>query len=318
MVWTSRAAKVTRDGPGAAHVQGPPVPGGAANLAAKTPVRGALATGSAIRLSRSNPAEDIGREGVVSRVDIEADQQGWRLSPSAVRIVPFAAIRTGTAQGNRYFHELYNAIAADLQAGHSHYWGPQVSQKQREWREWRFRFEKEDRDNLVANAADLKAVGESEQFLPALFCSPTMELGVDISALNAVYLRNVRLRPFGLLAKRTPRPEMEMRPVARQHLRHEVNLLHQTRGSAIDRTRYGRFGICDHASPAAFANRHKEGSRIVLTDVTAVAHGFASCRSWGVRRGVAAISNRVRRSLTAMTASVASWARAAQASPLAA
>lgn len=31
----------------------------------------------------------------------------------------------------------------------------------------------------------------SDQFLPALFCSPTMELGVDISALNAVYLRNV-------------------------------------------------------------------------------------------------------------------------------
>jgi hypothetical protein len=54
------AAKVARDGPGAAHVQGPPVPGGAANLAAKTPVRDALATGSAIRLSRSNPAEDIG------------------------------------------------------------------------------------------------------------------------------------------------------------------------------------------------------------------------------------------------------------------
>ena len=35
----------------------------------------------------------------------------------------------------------------------------------------------------------------SEQFLPALFCSPTMELGVDISALNAVYLRNVPPTP---------------------------------------------------------------------------------------------------------------------------
>src|SRR5215203_989397 len=57
MVWTSRAAKVARNGPGAAHVQGPPVPGGAANLAAKTPIRGALATGSACRLSRSDPAE---------------------------------------------------------------------------------------------------------------------------------------------------------------------------------------------------------------------------------------------------------------------
>lgn len=146
--------------------------------------------------------ELLAREGLVSRVDIEADLQGWRLSPSAVRVIPGEAIRRGTAQGNRYFHDLYNAIAADLKAGHSSYWGlegrehtAQVSQRQREWREWRFRFEKDDRENLAENAADLKASGESEQFLPALFCSPTMELGVDISALNAVYLRNVPPTP---------------------------------------------------------------------------------------------------------------------------
>lgn len=146
--------------------------------------------------------ELLAREGLVLRFDVEADLQGWRLSPSAVRIVPGDAIRKGTAQGNRYFHDLYNAIAADLKAGHSTYWGiegrehtAQVSQRQREWREWRFRFEKEDRENLAENAAELKAAGESEQFLPALFCSPTMELGVDISALNAVYLRNVPPTP---------------------------------------------------------------------------------------------------------------------------
>ena len=146
--------------------------------------------------------ELLAREGLVSRVDIEADLQGWRLSPSAVRIVPGKAIRTGTAQGNRYFHDLYNEIATDLKAGQSSFWGlegrehtAQVSQRQREWREWRFRFEKEDRENLTKSAADLKAAGESVQFLPALFCSPTMELGVDISALNAVYLRNVPPTP---------------------------------------------------------------------------------------------------------------------------
>lgn len=141
-------------------------------------------------------------EGLVSRVDIEADLQGWRLSPAAVRIVPGEAIRTAEAQGNRYFHDLYHAIATDLKAGHSSYWGlegrehtAQVSQQQREWREWRFRFEKEDRESLATRATDLKAAGESTQFLPALFCSPTMELGVDISALNAVYLRNVPPTP---------------------------------------------------------------------------------------------------------------------------
>jgi hypothetical protein len=146
--------------------------------------------------------ELLAREGLVSLVEIEHDLQGWRLSPSAVRVVPGEAIRTDTAQGNRYFHDLYHAIAADLKAGSSTYWGlegrehtAQVSTRQREWREWRFRFEKDDREKLAANAAELKMQGESDQFLPALFCSPTMELGVDISALNAVYLRNVPPTP---------------------------------------------------------------------------------------------------------------------------
>jgi hypothetical protein len=146
--------------------------------------------------------ELLAREGLVARVDIEADLQGWRLSPSAVRIVPGEAVRSGAARGNRYFHDLYNEIAVDLKAGKSSFCGlegrehtAQVAQRQREWREWRFRFEKEDRENLASNVADLKAAGESEQFLPALFCSPTMELGVDISALNAVYLRNVPPTP---------------------------------------------------------------------------------------------------------------------------
>lgn len=146
--------------------------------------------------------ELMAREGLVSLVEIEADLLGWRLSPSAVRIVPGEAVRTGEAQGNRYFHDLYNAIATDLKRGRSTYWGlegrehtAQVSQRQREWREWRFRFEDDDRAKLKENVAEIKASGESDQFLPALFCSPTMELGVDISALNAVYLRNVPPTP---------------------------------------------------------------------------------------------------------------------------
>jgi Lhr-like helicase len=146
--------------------------------------------------------ELLDREGLVSRVEIEADLHGWRLSPSAVRLVPGEAVRSGMAQGNRYFHDLYNGIANDLKRGQSTYWGlegrehtAQVSQKQREWREWRFRFEDDDREKLKENIAEIKATGESGQFLPSLFCSPTMELGVDISALNAVYLRNVPPTP---------------------------------------------------------------------------------------------------------------------------
>ncbi len=146
--------------------------------------------------------ELMAREGLVSLVEIEADLRGWRLSPSAVRLVPGEAVRSGTAQGNLYFHDLYNSIAFDLKRGRSTYWGlegrehtAQVSQKQREWREWRFRFEDDDRAKLKENVAEIKASGESNRFLSALFCSPTMELGVDISALNAVYLRNVPPTP---------------------------------------------------------------------------------------------------------------------------
>ncbi|WP_234837332.1 DUF1998 domain-containing protein [Sinorhizobium medicae] len=146
--------------------------------------------------------ELLAHEGLVSTVEIESDLQGWRLSPSAVRLVPGEAIRSGSPQGNRYFHDLYTAIAGDLKKGRSTYWGlegrehtAQVSQKQREWREWRFRFEENDQEKLKESVGELKATGESNQFLPALFCSPTMELGVDISALNAVYLRNVPPTP---------------------------------------------------------------------------------------------------------------------------
>lgn len=141
-------------------------------------------------------------DGFVSEIDVEADLKGWRLSPSKVKLIPGEAIRTGVPQGNRYFHEHYNRIAADLAKGRSAYWSlegrehtAQVTQKQREWREWRFRFEDDDRAKLRAASAEMKNAGESDQFLPALFCSPTMELGVDISALNAVYLRNVPPTP---------------------------------------------------------------------------------------------------------------------------
>ncbi|MCA8838279.1 MAG: ATP-dependent helicase, partial [Proteobacteria bacterium] len=71
----------------------------------------------------------------------------------------------------------------------------QVDRETREWREWRFRFEAEDQKRLKENASEINHSGESERFLPALFCSPTMELGIDISALSAVYLRNVPPTP---------------------------------------------------------------------------------------------------------------------------
>ena len=148
--------------------------------------------------------ELLADEGLVAPIELDKDLVGWRLTPSAVRLVPGAALSDKGKHGNRYFHDLYHSIAKDLASGKSAYWGlegrehtAQVSQKQREWREWRFRFEDDDRANLSTSEyqAEIRDSGESDQFLPALFCSPTMELGIDISALNAVYLRNVPPTP---------------------------------------------------------------------------------------------------------------------------
>lgn len=146
--------------------------------------------------------ELLASEGLVMPVEIEEGLCGWRLSPSAVRVVPGPTAIGESEDGNSYFRGLYSSIAEDLKDGKCTYWGlegrehtAQVSQKQREWREWRFRFEANDLEQIKGNAAEMKAAGESGQFLPALFCSPTMELGVDISALNAVYLRNVPPTP---------------------------------------------------------------------------------------------------------------------------
>lgn len=146
----------------------------------------------------------LAEEGLLVPIELDSDVIGWRLSPSAVRLVPGPALTDESKRGNRYFHDLYTSISSDLGRGHSSYWGlegrehtAQVSQKQREWREWRFRFEEDDVEHLTNSECrtEIRATGESDQFLPAMFCSPTMELGVDISALNAVYLRNVPPTP---------------------------------------------------------------------------------------------------------------------------
>ena len=141
-------------------------------------------------------------EGFIRQVETWQDRPGWRLVPSAVRLLPGEAAIEKQPLGNPYFHHLYLGIAQSLSAGACAYFGlegrehtAQVRQEQREWREWRFRYEEEDRKSIAEHEAEMRAAFEPTQFLPALFCSPTMELGIDISALNVVYLRNVPPTP---------------------------------------------------------------------------------------------------------------------------
>jgi ATP-dependent helicase YprA (DUF1998 family)/very-short-patch-repair endonuclease len=74
---------------------------------------------------------------------------------------------------NRFFVDLYRNLARDLVGVEAREHTAQVPALEREERELRFR----------------------DATLPVLYCSPTMELGVDIAELNVVNLRNVPPTP---------------------------------------------------------------------------------------------------------------------------
>jgi superfamily II DNA/RNA helicase len=128
--------------------------------------------------------------------------RGWQLRSNALRMV----LGDGTprrGRANAFFTDLYRTLAAALQNPGSAIFGfegrehtAQVDALTRELREMRFRYGHKDREALNGRLAeDTRRTGEGARFLPVMYCSPTMELGVDISALNAVYLRNVPPTP---------------------------------------------------------------------------------------------------------------------------
>lgn len=128
---------------------------------------------------------------------------GWKLNDGCVRF-RLAAPSTESSQPgkNRFFRELYANLASMLGQPAHPLFGfearehtAQVDGERRQIREKRFRYGSKEVEELTADEKHLREVGESQRFLPVLFCSPTMELGVDISELNAVYMRNVPPTP---------------------------------------------------------------------------------------------------------------------------
>mgnify|MGYP000172314037 CR=1 FL=1 len=99
----------------------------------------------------------------------------WRAGAGTPFYDPIRSPRQSSQGGrsNVFFTTFYREVAADLQGIEAREHTAQVPYDEREKREERFR------------SADL----------PVLYCSPTMELGVDISQLNAVNLRNVPPTP---------------------------------------------------------------------------------------------------------------------------
>jgi Lhr-like helicase len=140
------------------------------------------------------------RFGFVRRVGTSFDVEGWQLEASAVRLVADSG-RAEEVAGNKYFRMLYESLAEMLDAGGEGLFGfegrehtAQVDQERRQWRENRFRYGTDDQERLKEEPKKWLPE-ETNSFLPVMFCSPTMELGVDISALNTVYLRNIPPTP---------------------------------------------------------------------------------------------------------------------------
>ncbi|MFZ1988477.1 MAG: DEAD/DEAH box helicase, partial [Alphaproteobacteria bacterium] len=139
--------------------------------------------------------------GLATQVASPVGGDGWRLVSSSITF-GLARGNTEPERNNRFFQDLYREISRLLVNGGESLFGfegrehtAQVEGDLRELREARFRFGADDQKALTEKAERLKELREDSRFLPTLFCSPTMELGVDISSMNVVYLRNVPPTP---------------------------------------------------------------------------------------------------------------------------
>ncbi len=106
----------------------------------------------------------------------------------------------GEREPNAFFIDLYRSLSLAIDANERAIIGfearehtAQVDSKVRQIREARFRSRKDDREFLAKDETQKKLgeIVDTDRFLPVMFCSPTMELGVDIAELDLVYLRNV-------------------------------------------------------------------------------------------------------------------------------
>jgi len=140
------------------------------------------------------------KHGYVQSVGLDNNKlAGWTLKSAALQWVLKGndAEVVRTAQ-NSFFRDLYLTVAEVLTGkshalfdfrAHEH--TAQVDADKRKTIEQLFRRNERDLE-------DWKAVEGNDgpmPRLPVLFCSPTMELGVDISSLNTVYLRNMPPTP---------------------------------------------------------------------------------------------------------------------------
>jgi ATP-dependent helicase YprA (DUF1998 family) len=147
-------------------------------------------------------------EGILKALDLggnavfrdEAGIKGWQLKITCVRL-SLAEPDESAENKSPFFRALYPRVAEALAGNPVEFFDlearehtAQVEQEVRLLRESRFRFNEDDRKRLP-EVMQVPAEMVDRTRLPLLFCSPTMELGVDIASLNTVYLRNVPPTP---------------------------------------------------------------------------------------------------------------------------
>lgn len=117
--------------------------------------------------------------GLVEGHELAKDVYGYRID-SQVLEWRLSEPNGKSCQQNPYFIELYQNISHSLREGD------------------RFLHQLEAKEHTAQVESEVREERENRfraATLPLMFCSPTMELGVDISSLNAVYMRNVPPTP---------------------------------------------------------------------------------------------------------------------------
>lgn len=127
----------------------------------------------------------LGSYGLVTEEEYEKNSKGyqlvgeflqWKAHDQQIQLDPTDPYRSD----NEYFRSLYTTIAGLLRQGNRTLFDLEA----REHTAQVDASEREEREKLFRKAE-----------LRTLFCSPTMELGVDIASLNTVYMRNVPPTP---------------------------------------------------------------------------------------------------------------------------
>ncbi len=120
--------------------------------------------------------QESGRQDEVNGYQVPASAMVWKAGDGSKPFHDVIRVPRLPEEGgktNQYFVDFYRNVAKDMHGLEAHEHTAQVPNEVREQREHAFRAGK----------------------LPILYCSPTMELGVDISELNVVNMRNVPPTP---------------------------------------------------------------------------------------------------------------------------